>query len=247
MKTSDYVINRLAYLPYGYVFTYKQFLSEHHSKDAIIKHLNRLYQSQVLGKVTRGRYYKPETTPTGSRVSPRYTEIIKDLLSHHGKLTGYVTGTSYFDTVGLSYWWDISNILIATNHPRAPIKRIEYNITFIKQNNKVTKSNIHLLQFLDAIKLINDIPESSVNKASLKLMKMIILFSKEAREQLPKLALKYNPFVRALLGAFLERTNYKNNLEQLHSSLNPLTSYVLDIPETTLPNAKYWNIQSFSE
>jgi hypothetical protein len=57
------------------------------------------------------------------------------------------------------------------------------------------------------------------------------------------LALNYPARTRALLGAILENLNPKMNLNELRSSLNPLTKVNLNIKEVDLPTIKNWNIE----
>jgi len=58
-----------------------------------------------------------------------------------------------------------------------------------------------------------------------------------------RLALKYPPATRALLGALLEQSKKQNaSVEVLYRSLNPITSYQLPGAQKILQNAEKWNI-----
>ena len=76
---------------------------------------------------------------------------------------------------------------------------------------------------------------------------MALLRELKTSEQvkLIKLAFKYSPATRALLGALLREISCRAETEirDLQDSLNPITVYDLDISEKVLPNAKYWNIK----
>ena len=63
--------------------------------------------------------------------------------------------------------------------------------------------------------------------------------------KLIKLAFKYSPATRALLGALLREIGFKaeTELRDLQNSLNPITVYNFDVSEKVLSNAKYWNIK----
>ena len=57
-----------------------------------------------------------------------------------------------------------------------------------------------------------------------------------------RLALKYSPSVRALLGAILEQTNL-GDLEMLENSLNPITKYNFKGADKILTKTEKWNIK----
>ncbi|MGA0556809.1 hypothetical protein ACO2Q8_09175 [Larkinella sp. VNQ87] len=66
MKVSDYIAVTIDRLPKGYVFTYTNFSTEVSQKEAVIKALNRMVQAGKIGKLSKGKYYKPESTPFGN-------------------------------------------------------------------------------------------------------------------------------------------------------------------------------------
>src|SRR5690606_38318371 len=112
-------------------------------------------------KISKGKYYKPESTPFGN-LQPNQAQIVKDLLESDGKIIGYLTGYSIYNQLGLTT--QISNtIQIGKNQIRPNFKRERYTISFIKQNNTITKENIPLLQLLDAIRYIKKIPDSTID------------------------------------------------------------------------------------
>ncbi|MEO8962925.1 MAG: DUF6088 family protein [Ginsengibacter sp.] len=84
MKVSEYIAFTIDRLPKGYVFTYSDFDTELNGKEAIIKALNRLAASEKIVKLSKGKFYKPETTPFG-KLQPNQYQIVKDLLETDGK------------------------------------------------------------------------------------------------------------------------------------------------------------------
>lgn len=57
------------------------------------------------------------------------------------------------------------------------------------------------------------------------------------------LAIKYTPFVKALLGSILELTGMsKESLKLLRESLTGISKYRLPISEDILPTKKNWRI-----
>ena len=57
-----------------------------------------------------------------------------------------------------------------------------------------------------------------------------------------RLALKYPPATRALLGALLEQLQQENTTEPIFKSLNPITKYKLTGAEKALSTTEKWNI-----
>ncbi|MDP2362410.1 MAG: hypothetical protein Q8M94_01435, partial [Ignavibacteria bacterium] len=89
----------------------------------------------------------------------------------------------------------------------------------------ITKDNIPLLQILDSIRYIKKIPDASIESACNRLLAIIKDLSIENKTTLVKLALKYPPAARALLGAILDKAGSVNLTEPLIKSLNPISTY----------------------
>ena len=101
MKVTEYISFIIDRLPKGYVFTYDDFITEVNKKEAVIKALNRMVDSGKVAKLSKGRYYKPEKTPFGE-LQPTQKQVVKDLLEDNGKVTGYLTGYSIYNKLGLT-------------------------------------------------------------------------------------------------------------------------------------------------
>ncbi|MCZ2129690.1 MAG: DUF6088 family protein [Bacteroidia bacterium] len=241
MKVSEYISFTIDRLPKGYIFTYSDFDTEQNSKEAIIKALNRLATSGKIVKLSKGKFYKPETTPFG-KLQPNQAQIVKDLLESDGKVTGYLTGYSIYNQLGLTT--QISNtIQVGRNEVRPAFKRERYTISFIKQKNTITKENIPLLQLLDAIRYIKKIPDTNIASACKRFLAIVKKLSEKDKNTLVRLALKYPPATRALLGALLEAVENLGLTEPLRKSLNPITIYKLSGVNKVLPVAEKWNIK----
>ncbi|WP_430812485.1 MULTISPECIES: DUF6088 family protein [unclassified Carboxylicivirga] len=239
MKTTEYITNTINRLPKGYIFTYADFITEVNKREAIIKALNRMVVSGKIAKLSKGKYYKPETTPFGNLEPPQY-QIVKDLLEENGKVVGYLTGYSIYNQLGLTT--QVGNVIqIGKNTIRPGFKRERYSITFIRQNNTITKDNIPLLQILDSIRYIKKIPDTTIEASVKRILSIIRGLTDNDKSTIVRLALKYPPSARALLGAILETTDY-DNLEQLYRSLNPITKYKLGGLNNILPATEKWNI-----
>lgn len=240
MKTSEYIAFTIDRLPKGYVFTYADFIKEVNEKEAVIKALNRMVASGRIAKLSKGKYYKPENTPFG-KLQPKQVQVVKDLLEENGKTTGYLTGYSIYNQLGLTT--QVSNtIQIGKNEVRPGFKRERYTIAFVKQKNTITKENILLLQLLDAIRYIKKIPDASVEASCKRLLAIIKTMPDTKINTLVRLALKYPPATRALLGALLEQLQHNKVTEPLFRSLNPITKYKLTGATQVLSTAEKWNI-----
>lgn len=239
MKVSEYISFTIDRLPKGYVFTYADFTTEVNKKEAVIKALNRMAESGRIAKLSKGKYYKPESTPFG-KLEPNQAQTVKDLMENEGKIIGYLTGYSIYNQLGLTT--QISNtIQIGRNEVRPAFKRERYTISFVKQKNTITKENIPLLQILDAIRYIKKIPDSNLKVSCKRLLAILESLTEKDKNTLTRLALKYPPVTKALLGAMLDELNYSTLSDSLYKTLNPITKYKLKVDEV-LKNTQKWNI-----
>lgn len=240
MKITEYIAFTINRLPNGYVFTYTDFTTDVNQKEAVIKALNRMVSSGKITKFSKGKYYKPEKTPFGNLL-PNQAQVVKDLLEENGKITGYLTGYSIHNQLGLTT--QVSNtIQIGKNQVRPNFKRERYTIAFIKQKNTITKENIPLLQLLDTIRYIKKIPDANIEASCKRFLAIVKDLTDKEINSLVRLALKYPPATRALLGALIEQLQQDNTTEQLFKSLNPITKYKLTGAAKALSTTEKWNI-----
>lgn len=240
MKTPEYIALTIDRLPKGYVFTYADFIAEVNKKEAVIKALNRMVKAGKIAKLSKGKYYKPEGTPFGM-LQPNQAQVVKDLLEEDGKILGYLTGYSIYNKLGLTT--QVSNtIQIGKNQIRPNFKRERYFISFVRQKNTITKENIPLLQILDAIRYIKKIPDATIETSCKRLLSIIKNLSEKDKGTMVRLALKYPPVTKALLGALLEELKESSLIEPLYKSINPITKYKLKGAGNLLRTAGKWNI-----
>ncbi|MBT3754699.1 MAG: hypothetical protein HOB92_04495 [Candidatus Cloacimonetes bacterium] len=241
MKVKEFVIKKIERLPEGFVFTYEDIIEETNSKEAVIKNLNRMVTSGKLSKLSKGRFYKPEKTPFG-KLEPNEFQIAKDLLKKNEKLVGYLTGLTVYNQLGLTT--QISNIIqIGRNETRPATQRGKYKIYFIKQKNKISKENIPLLQILDAIRYIKEIPDTKIQLLCNRFLNILSELSQNNKTTLIRLALNYSPATRALLGALLDKVGDEELTGKLQNSLNPITNYKLGITRENLSTIEKWNLK----
>ena len=239
MKTTDYIVYIIDRFPKGFVFTYADFNREVSQKQALIKALNRMVLSGKIAKLSKGKYYKPETTPFGDLL-PNQKQVVKDLMEEKGKINGYLTGYSIYNQLGLTT--QVSNtIQIGKNEIRPSFKRDRYTIDFIKQKNNITKDNVPLLQILDAIRYVKKIPDTNTTNSCIRFIDILRQLKEKDFLLIMRLAIKYPPATRALLGAILDELN-STKTETLYNSLNPITKYKLAGAFSVLSAAEKWNI-----
>lgn len=240
MKITEYISLTIDRFPKGYIFTYSDFITEVNKKEAIIKALNRMAASGKIAKLSKGKYYKPENSPFGN-LKPNQAQIVKDLLEENGKITGYLTGYSIYNQLGLTT--QVSNtIQIGKNEIRPNFKRERYTISFVKQKNTITKENVSLLQILDAIRYIKKIPDANIESSCRRFLNIIKNLSEKETTSLVRLSLKYPPATRALLGAILDQLQKNWLTEPILKSLNPITKYKFSGVEKVLSKTEKWNI-----
>jgi len=240
MKTTEYILKTINRFPKRYIFTYKEFVTDTNKEEAVIKALNRMTASGKINKLCKGKFYKPEYSEFGY-LAPSQYQIVKDLLTSNGKTTGYLTGFSIYNSLGLTT--QVSNtIQIGKNDVRPKFKRDRYIISFIKQKNTITKENTPLLQILDTIRYIKKIPDTTIDVACVRLLSILREQSEKDRKALVKLAKKYLPYTRALLGALLDETGDTLMTDPLLQSLNPITKYKIPLSKDIVSSTVKWNI-----
>lgn len=205
--------------------------------------LSRLANNGVITKIGKGRYYKPRKSVFGI-IPPTAEELVKDLLiDDDGKADGYLTGYALWQKMGLTT--QISNIIeIGTNKRHNPLKRGQYTVRFVMQVNKITKDNVPLLQILDAVKSIKQIPDTTIEASVIRIKDIVSGLDERKIQNLATLSLQYAPRVRSLIGALLDGIGLQHLTGAILKSQNPSTRYKLgDISERILPYKQKWNIE----
>ncbi len=238
MIVANAVKEKIQSIPEGIVFTISDFDIDPQYDMAVAKILSRMVSSGNLMKVSKGKYYKPKQTLLG-QIKPVTYELVKDFIEIEERMIGYMTGVQAFSAMGITS--QISgSILIGTNRYRRPVKRGEYTVRFLQQNNEITEENVELLRILDAVKLIREIPSVSPDDACRSIIRLIKELDKEKQARLENLALAYTSYVRAITGAIFQYLGI--SAQTLRNSLNGVTSYQMPISESTLPTKSDWRI-----
>ena len=241
MKTSNFINSEISRLPQSTIFTYKDFIKEGNSREATIKALNRKVASGEIAKIAKGKFYVPKQSIFGV-LKPNEEEMIKDLLEENGEIVGYLTGLSMYNRLGLTT--QVSAVtVIGKNEVRPAFKRGYLRIHFIKQKNKITKDNVQLLQILDAIRYVKEIPDADIDFLCNRFLSILKNIPTDFQSKMVELALLYPPATRALLGALLNELGVIDLTKPLYKSLNPITVYKLPRASKVLSSTQKWNIK----
>jgi hypothetical protein len=237
----DTIKNTIDKFPLGFVFTANSFEVTVDNPKGVSKALNDMVEAGVLRKLSKGRFYKPQIGKFGELPIDTY-QTVKDLLEKDGKMVGYLTGYSAFNDLMLTT--QVPAVLqIGMRREKKALLRGIYCISFVRQENTITKENIPLLRLLDCLRFFKNIPDTTPNEVCKKLLYLLKELDEQQIIKIKKLALNYTPQAIALLGAMLETLNPQENTESLFKKLNPMTSYKLSISGNILPTQKKWNIR----
>lgn len=215
-----------------YVFTYRDLGLPPESSANVIRKLNRMADTGVIQRLSKGRFYKPKQTMFGN-LKPSQQEVVKDLLEKEGKIVGYLTGVSIFGQLGLTT--QISNVIeIGVKGKKNNTRRGMYSIRFVQQANQISKNNIPLLQLLDSIKSIKRIPDSTPDSSYNRIREIMKSLDDKSIDSMVKLAMKYNPMTRAIVGEIIEDLFDEERARVLRDTLNPITVYKVGLTKRVL-------------
>ncbi|GHV40809.1 hypothetical protein FACS1894179_07960 [Bacteroidia bacterium] len=237
----DTIKDTIDKFPLGFVFTASNFSITVNNPKGVSKALNDLVAEGVLRKLSKGRFYKPQIGRFGELPLDTY-QTVKDLLEKDGKIIGYLTGYSAFNDLMLTT--QVPAVLqIGMRREKKSLVRGIYRISFIRQENTITKETIPLLRLLDCLRFFKNIPDTTPDKACQRLLYLLKELDEQQIFKIKKLARKYTPQTIAMLGAMLETINPQENTESLFKKLNPMTDYKLSISQNILSTQKKWNIR----
>ncbi len=242
MNLAKQIRTRIKQLPEGKTFGYDDLRIAKEEYSTAAKVLERLQKENLIKKVSKGVFYKPEQTVFGE-LKPDYNELLRTYLFENGKRVAYETGTSLYNRLGLTTQMAF-RIKIASRGRRININRGIVKADAVKSYAEVSDSNYEILGLLDAFKDIKKIPDCSVSQAILRLSAILESLNEKQVELLIKYAFVYPPRVRALAGAVLQNIGFAGQgLEKLKSRLNPLTIINIGINEKDLATKNNWYIK----
>ena len=240
MSIARNVQNSIEAIPAGQIFDYRALPGYAQSPNAVIKAVSRLIAKNQLARFSKGKFYIPKKGLLGF-CKPSDSELVRSMLYKGGRLRGYVTGLSLYNRLGLTTQVP-RTITLAFNGGRQEKDFGTIRVKTVVTRIRIEEQDVKLLQYLDVLKDIKNIPDSDINQ-SLKIMRRYISrLSNNDQTRLVSLAEKYySPQARALLGLLFSSLEWPVP-ESLRLSLNPATSYTLKLDQAEWPMAKKWNI-----
>lgn len=225
----------------GEIFQYNDFNLSRNEFIALSKALSRLTKNGTIKRLRKGLYYKPKKTIFGE-LRPSEEEMIKALTQNNKKVTGYKTGVSEFNRLGLTTQVPRGIMIKAKGSKRkARIGNLDVNYKVLSQN--IQLKDIDELQILDALKSIKSIPDTKIENTIIRLSSIINNMKLKDKYRLLFLSRKYNAQTRALLGAIFEFNKDIELSNKINKTLNPLSKYKIQISDKILPNKKSWGIK----
>lgn len=239
-RNIDIILSRINKMRTGYIFTSSDFSDIVKDPAMLSRAFSSLVKSGKIRKIGKGRFDKPKQTMLGI-MPPSVDWMVQEFLMDGKRIIGYMSGQTAFQVLGLST--QISSVYtIGSNTYRRAVKRGGYTIRFVLQPNTITRANIPLLQVLDAIRFIRQIPACTPEEACITLRSIIRDMQPNERKQLSALAMAYTDYVRALVGAMLDEIG-DTDTATLNQSLNVASTYKIGLSDNALPNRKNWRIQ----
>lgn len=240
MKATTKIENILSRIPDNRTFKYENLNLNSDEYTAAAKAIERLIKTGKIKRLSRGIFYKPKKTVFGD-ILPDDRELIKPYLFKNNKRIAYITGTALFNKFGLSTQIP-KTISIASNIKKIYIVTEKITAKPAKSYVSVTNGNYKFLEILDVINKYKTIPDIDNNVTINFLLNKLNSLSNKDKQKIIKLALKYPPRTRALLGALFSKLNYSIQADILKISLNPLSEYNFNIDNKVLETASNWNI-----
>ena len=241
MKVSKKIKQAISEFPDDFVFAVSDLDCDVSQREAAARTLQRMAENGEISKLSNGKYYKPRITVFGS-LKPSPAQVAKEFLVKDGRVIGYLTGATAFSQYSLTTQIS-SGIQIGTNFYRRPLKRGNYNISFVLQHNEIKEDAVDLFRLLDCLKFIKEIPGTTPNEACKRIICIISGLDDSEKKKMAEYGLNYAPSIRALLGAIMEYLGCGDSIiEPLRQSLNGISKYRIPITDAVLPNKIKWRI-----
>ncbi len=223
-------------LPESTIFGLKDF-AELGSPQAVLLALSRLRKSGRISRLAKGKYYVPRRTKFGE-LQPEEWKIIDQIVKENG---GYFAGNTALNRIGVTTQVP-SVISIRGARSTRQIKIGSLTVNLVRQGNTRAKSkDAELTDILEVLRLIRRTPDGNIAKSLMRVRSVLESRSKIEKKRLVNLAKDERPYVRALLGAVMQRHDRQLSA-QLKETLNPITRYRLSISSDILPNKMEWGI-----
>ncbi|MEA3288355.1 MAG: DUF6088 family protein [Candidatus Marinimicrobia bacterium] len=240
MKVTEKIAKKIKRMKEGSVFGYTQLGIEPDEFVAAAKALERFVKNETIGKVSKGKFYKPKETVFG-KLKPREDELLKLYLFSGRKQVAYITGTALFNRLGLTT--QVPKVIkVASQDKRISINNGSLRVKSVTGYVRVTNDNVYLLELLDVMKDFSKIPDLDKDMAIRYLKGRLGNLSGKEKSKIVTYALEYPPRVRALLGLLLSEIGSCEKIEKLKESLNPLSKYDYGLSSALVEGAAAWGV-----
>ncbi|MDE0061594.1 MAG: DUF6088 family protein [Gammaproteobacteria bacterium] len=208
---------------------------------AVVRALGRLADKNKLKRLAKGRYYVPKEGMLGF-LKPADSELVRNSIYRNGRLIGYVTGVALYNRLGLTTQTP-KTVTVAINGARQQKDYGTIRIKLVPSRAPVRRSDVPLLQYLDALRDLKKIPDAYPTEALELIAGRLSSLTNGQIESLQRLALKYyNAATRAVLGLILSRIGQTLD-PALQGSLNPLTRYDIGLDSKRWADKSAWFIR----
>lgn len=239
---SAIIQDRIRQMPESTIFTFADLSDARVSPQALAVVISRLVKQGVLQRLSKGRYGKPRKSRFGTLLPPDGQVLESILRSKAGQLTGYVSGISAYNRMGLTTQVPSEITLVSSSSSRQS-KIGKLRIRFVRSNSVITEETKELLPLLDALRDVKKIPDSSTDEVVVKLRAKIGALGTAEKIALSEAAILYAPRVRALLGAIFESSGEPTLANAQKSTLNALSTFTIGVSKSALQNIENWNIR----
>lgn len=243
MNTTKSIDYQISHMKAGKLFSYQDIPEYSGHGGAVVKAFSRKTKNAEIVRLKKGLFYKPEKGVFGA-MSPKDSEVIKYFTLEKENTVGYITGLALYHRWGLTTQVPVEVTIATSKNKREKVDISGLRISTIPARTQVTKNNISALQFLDVLKNIDRIPDTTTDEIIKKLADKISTYEADEIYEMEKIAIDaYTPKTKALLGAFLE-TYWNYFSESIHKALNPTSKYKILISHATFKDQDSWRISS---
>lgn len=222
----------------GTAFTYDELQIDREEYPGAAKAMERLLKTGIISRVSTGLFYKPRKTAFGT-LQPNEQDLLRPYLYENDKRVAYITGLALYNKLGLTAQVP-KNIKLASRDKRIAATVGSLKIRSVKSYIDITEANYQYLELLDVMKDFKTIPDIDNSAAIQNIINK--LKELQSLQMFKALALRYPPRVRAFTGALLEQITPNENLDDLKTSINPLSQFDFGINTKQLSTITNWNI-----
>ena len=175
---------------YNAPFMTKEIKYKNYSQPWIYKEIVKLRSEGKIIRFEKGVYYIPTKTILGqSKLNPMLV-VEKKYLKNSGEIVGYLSGTSFLNSIGISNQVP-STFEIYTNNETSQVREVsvgKQKIILRKSRTKVTSDNVFVLSFLE---MMNSVTPAFFNEERTAAIKKYIKTNGITRQNITKYAKDY--------------------------------------------------------